>query len=432
MSAQDSRRRVRPVRPWYVAIIAGMASFVDGAALSVNGIALVIYQQSIGLTGADVGLLTSAVTFGLAIGALIGGRAGDVYGRRKVFLVTMAVIVLGALAPTFGTSFWVLFLGLALLGLGVGADLPVSLATVAEVATDKNRGAMLVFTHAMWVLASLIVVVTATTTGNQGRTSGQILYGLIAVAGFIGLLLRLSVPESTVWLASREERRRGVHTVRADYARVRDLFATPFRRPLIVLTIFYALVSVAGNVAASFVAYIAVNVGGIPITRFTGYSLLAVPATLIGLAAMMKIIGTRARLPVFLIGGLVFAAGFLIPVAVGISLGSLVLTAVIVSIGSVLCGEPIARVWTNESFPTMLRSTGQGFVFTIGRVVVAIVSALAPALIAFSASAFLITLAVAALLGVLVGFFGFRGGRIQNEFSHEQEVTTHDTAPVLP
>ena len=45
----------RAVRPWRIAIIAGLASFVDGAALSANGIALVIYQHTIGLTANQVG-----------------------------------------------------------------------------------------------------------------------------------------------------------------------------------------------------------------------------------------------------------------------------------------------------------------------------------------------------------------------------------------
>src|SRR3954452_22334785 len=85
--------------PWRVAIIAGLASYVDGAALTVNGIALVIYQQTIGLTADQVGLLTAMVTVGLAFGALVGGRLGDIYGRRKVFIVTMAVIAIGSLAP---------------------------------------------------------------------------------------------------------------------------------------------------------------------------------------------------------------------------------------------------------------------------------------------------------------------------------------------
>src|SRR4051794_5689474 len=81
--------------PWRLAIIAGLASYVDGAALTANGIALVIYQQTIGFTANEIGLLTAVVTFALAIGALVGGRAGDLYGRRKVFIVTMVLIVLG-------------------------------------------------------------------------------------------------------------------------------------------------------------------------------------------------------------------------------------------------------------------------------------------------------------------------------------------------
>lgn len=430
MSSADLDRPSRTVRPWYVATVAGLASFVDGAALSVNGIALVIYQQSIGLTGAQVGLLTAAVTFGLAVGALVGGRAGDLYGRRKVFLVTMIVIVLGSLAPTFGTSFGVLFAGLALLGLGVGADLPVSLATVAEVATDKNRGAMLVFSQAMWVLASITVIIVATTTGDQGRISGQILYGMIALVGTIGFVMRLTIPESAAWIRSREQRRLGTE-LPGDQAAVRELFKAPFRRPLVVLSTYYALIGVAGNVAASFVAFIAVNVAGLSVTAFTGYTLLAMPTTLVGLAVMMKLVGTRARLPLFLAGGIVFAAGFLLPVVLGVNLLSLVLVVVLASAGSALCGEPMARVWANESFPTLLRSTGQGFVFTVGRVTVAVASALAPVLIAFSPSAFFIALSVAALAGVLIGYLGFRRGGIRNAFTGGTEVSSHDFKSVI-
>ncbi len=42
-SAQARTSRSGP-HPWYVAVIAGLASFVDGAALSANGWALVILQ----------------------------------------------------------------------------------------------------------------------------------------------------------------------------------------------------------------------------------------------------------------------------------------------------------------------------------------------------------------------------------------------------
>jgi len=408
--------------PWRVAVIAGLASYVDGAALTVNGIALVIYQQTIGLTADQVGLLTAIVTLGLALGALVGGRLGDLYGRRKVFIVTMAVIAIGSLAPTFSTDFTVLLAGIALLGLGVGADLPVSLATIAEAATDKTRGKMLVFTQVMWIAASLTVVILTTATGGMGRMSGQILYGLIVLVALIGLVLRLTVPESPMWLQSREERRRGIHTVRADKARLLDLLKPPFRRPFIVLSVFYALVLSASTVLGSFTTYVAVNVAGLEVTEVVPYTILLFPLAFVALFLFMKYVDSRFRIPLFLIGGAVTIVGLLLPVFFGFTLVTILGALLIGSIGQTSCGEPIARVWGNEAFPTMLRSTAQGFVFTFGRLVAAATAAVIPAVIAFSPSLIYIVSAVAALLGVLVGWIGFRGGRIANEFQHEQET----------
>lgn len=407
--------------PWRVAIIAGLASFVDGAALTVNGIALVIYQQTVGLTPNEVGLLAAVVTAGLAIGALVGGRLGDIFGRRKVFIVTMAMIAVGALAPTFSTNFWILLAGLILLGLGVGADLPVSLATIAEAAKDSNRGKMLVFTQVMWIAASLTTVILTTVTGGLGRLSGQILYGMIVVVALIGLALRLTVPESPLWLQSRDERRRGIRTVRADKVRVRDMFAVPYRRPFIVLAVFYAFTLSASTILGGFTTYVAANVAGLDVAEVVPYTVLLFPLAFIALFLFMKYVDTRARMPLFIAGGVTFIIGLLIPVFFGFTLVTLLAALLIGSIGQTSAGEPMARVWGNEAFPTMLRSTAQGFVFTFGRLVAAGTTAIIPAVIAFSPPLIYILSAIAALLGIVVGWAGFRGGRIANEFHHEQQ-----------
>lgn len=407
--------------PWRVAIIASVASFVDGAALTVTGIALVIYQQTIGLTPAEVGVLTAIVTASLAVGALVGGRLGDIFGRRKVFIVTMALIVIGSIAPTFATDFWILFAGLALMGFGVGADLPVSLATIAEAATDQNRGKMLVFSQVMWISASLLTVVLTTLTGDMGRLSGQILFGMISVVGIIGLLLRLTVPESPMWLRSLDEHNRGVRTIRADKAKLRDLLRAPYRGTFLILMVFYALVLSATTVLGSFSTYVAATVANIPAADFVPYSLIMFPIAFVGLALFMKYVDGRARMPLFLAGGAVFVVALLIPVIFGFNLVTILAALGLGSLGQISCGEPIARVWSNEAFPTMLRSTGQGFVFTFGRVMSAGAAAIIPTVIAFAPSAIYIGSAVAAVLGVLVGWAGFRANRVTNTFHHEQE-----------
>ena len=415
--------------PWRVAVIAGLASFVDGAALTVNGIALVIYQQTIGLTANEVGLLSAAVTAGLAIGAFVGGRLGDLYGRRTVFVVTMVIVAIGALAPTFSTNFWILLGGLTLMGLGVGGDLPVSLATIAEAAKDSNRGKMLVFTQVMWIGASLTTVILSTATSGLGRLSGQILYGMIVVVAVIGLALRLTVPESPLWLQARDDRRRGIRSVDADHGRVRDLLQAPYRRPFIALSIFYALVLSASTVLG-FTTYVGVNVAGLEVSEIIPYSIVLFPLAFLALFLFMKYVDTRFRMPLLLVGGGVLVVGLLIPVFFGFSLVTILGALLVGSIGQTSAGEPIARVWSNEAFPTILRSTAQGFVFTFGRLVGAGVTAVIPALIAFNPSVAYIASAVVAALGVLAGWIGFRNGRVANAFQHEQQASPEFPAPV--
>lgn len=384
--------------------------------------------DTIGLTPGQFGALTSVVIVGLAIGALVGGRLGDVFGRRKVFIVTMALIVVSTLAPMFSEDFWVIFVGLGVLGFAAGADLPVSLATIAEVANDRNRGAMLGFTHVLWAVGSLVILLVTTIVGGWGQLAVQILYGVVFVTGLVGLLLRLTVPESPLWLASRAERRAGVHTIRADTTRMADLFRPPLLRPLVILTLFYGFVSITGNVASSYIAYVATNVAGLRIEQISLPAIALTPLLLIGILVFMRLVDTRWRMPMYVVAGVLFPLVFLIPVVFGISLISLLTAFGVGSLAGVLSGgEPMARVWSNESFPTMLRSTGQGIVFTVGRLMVAAASAVAPTVIAASPDLFFVGLAAAGGLGIAIGWWGFRGGRIANKFHVEQRLETPST-----
>ncbi len=123
---------------WWVGFVCGMATFVDAPRRRASASRWCCSRPRAGrrrLTPAQIGLLTGVLTAGVAVGSLGGGRLADRFGRRRVFLVTMALIVLGAATPFLGVSVGVLLPGIALIGLGVGADLPAALATISEAAT---------------------------------------------------------------------------------------------------------------------------------------------------------------------------------------------------------------------------------------------------------------------------------------------------------
>ncbi len=411
----------RTVNAWWVGSVAGMASFVDGAALNGVGFGLVILQQTINLTPEQIGLLTSVLTFGVAIGALLGGRLGDRFGRRRVFVVTMLFIALGASVPIFATTFPLLLIGLGVLGLAVGADIPVSLATIAEAATDQNRGKILVMSNLLAGVGIGAVVLVTSLTGGTGIFAAQAIFGLIVLVAIIVLALRLTIPESTSWRAARLEQTQGVHTIRADRSKLRDLITPPLRFPFFVLVGFFTLVSIPITLFGSYAAYIGANFADTPVSEFSVFILVLVPIAIVVQIIFMRVVDTRFRLTFFVLGGVLYVTAYLIPVFVGLNLTTLVTAVLISAVGTVFCGEPIFRVWVNEAFPTMLRSTGQGLIFAVARVVPALLLAPVPVLLNVSVNGFLIALAVLAAAGSAVGWWGVRSGRLINEFHHETE-----------
>ncbi|MDO4070239.1 hypothetical protein QKG08_14380 [Clavibacter michiganensis] len=78
MTAVDGA--LRGPNAWWVGFVCGMATFVDAAATTGVGIALVLFLApptgGPGLSGAEVGYLTAVLTAGVAAGSLLGGWGG--------------------------------------------------------------------------------------------------------------------------------------------------------------------------------------------------------------------------------------------------------------------------------------------------------------------------------------------------------------------
>lgn len=417
--------------PWWVGFVCGMATFVDAAATTGIGVALVLFQSFVpgtpGLTPDQVGLLTGVLTGGVAIGSLVGGRLADRFGRRRIFLVTMSLIVLGSLTPFFGVSFGFLLPGIALIGLGVGADLPAALASISEAATDRNRGKILVFSNLLGGFGILLAVLIGITFGQLGEVGGRIMFAAFGGVGLVVLALRLTIPESADWIAARDERSNGVQTVRAERGRLRDFGRPQYRRPFVTLLVYYTLASIAISVAGSFGTFVAVNVAGIPVNEYQGWTLLAMPAAILGAVWFMAVADTRFRMNYYVIGAVAVVVANLVPVVLGFTLPALIVSVVVTTFAGAFCFETIMKVWTQESFPTMLRSTAQGTVYAVARFATAAFNVVTPALLLLNPSAVYVAVSVVAAAGFLIGWIGFRRG-VTNAFDVEAHVVAASDA----
>lgn len=423
MSETKIQQGRRHPNPWWVGFVCGMASFVDNAATVGVGTALVLYQSGGNLNGNQIGMLTAALTIGVAVGSFLGGRLGDYFGRRRVFIVTMAIIVMGAIVPFLSVSFTFMLPGITFLGIGIGADLPVALATISETADDANRGKILVFSNLLGGFGILMPVLLGIAFGNAGVFGGHVIFGAFGLVGFIVLLLRLTIPESDDWIQARNEKRSGIHTERANKYALSDLVKSPYNKPFWTLIFYYALVAMAVSVASSFGTYVAYNVAHISVSTYSTASLISMPLAIAGAAWFMAVVDTKWRMTYYIIGSVLVVVSNLIPVVFGFNLPALCASVYMTTFAGAFCYETIMKIWTQESFPTMLRGTAQGIVYGVSRCATALLNAVTPALLVFNPDYLYVGVTILAAIGFFIGWLGFHK-KTRTSFDIEAEETT--------
>lgn len=393
-----------PGRIWYRTTVAGMASYLDAAAIISTGTALVLYQEPLGLTSGDIGRLSALLTFMIAVGALIGGRLGDLYGRRRVFMVTMAVYTVGAALMVAAGGPGLLYAGVVLLGLAVGADLPVSLAMIAEEAPEGARGKLISFSHILWLVGILAAQLLGIVVGGMGVTGGRLLYAHLTVVALVVMALRSRMPESHRWAAAHGGAAGGSVTGDdVDLGTLKRLVTGPYLAPMIAVALFYALVNVGANTGGQFNTYIYVNLAGSTVQFASTVSfvtfLIAFGATYL----LMRIVDGSNRMRWF--GGMAVAytVAYVIPAVLGVQVWTLVTMGVIGSIAGAVAGEPMFKIWAQELFPTVYRSTAQGVMIALTRVVAAVVALWTPALLDASPSILFWFVAACIAAGGLIG-----------------------------
>jgi len=84
------------------------------------------------------------------------GKLADLFGRRKVFTIGVALFLLGAALSGTSTTPGQLISFRALQGLGAGAVMPVSVTLMADIYTLQERGRMQGLFSGVWAVSSII------------------------------------------------------------------------------------------------------------------------------------------------------------------------------------------------------------------------------------------------------------------------------------
>ena len=203
ISAPRERVNALVIRSAVVAAIGGLIFGFDTAVISGANSAL---KKQFDLDDGGLGLTVAIATVGTILGALIGGRLADRYGRKNLLFAIGILYVTGslgtALAPTHAFLMAFRFLG----GVGVGLSSVCAPIYTAEIAPARIRGRLVGLVQFNIVLGILLAYLSNYIIQmiiTDEKVAWRWMLGVMLIPSVVFLLLLVSVPETPRWLMSR-------------------------------------------------------------------------------------------------------------------------------------------------------------------------------------------------------------------------------------
>jgi putative MFS transporter len=335
------------------------------------------------LSPTELSLIGSIGFVGMALGATLGGLLADRFGRRQVFALTLLIFGLATGAAALSWSVGALLVFRFLIGLGLGAELPVASTLVSEFAPARLRGRIVVGLEAFWAvgwtLAALIGYLVVPRSDDGWRWA----LALGALPALYAVVVRRGLPESVRFLELRGRVDEAEAAVRRfeSAAGVEPVPSPPPARQEIPGPAALWGPGTRGRTAALWAVWFCVNFAyygafiwlptllvesGFSLVRSFGFTLLITLAQLPGYAAAAFLIerwGRRPTLATFLVGSALGAALF--SAADGET--AVLITGMVLSFFNLGAWGALYAV-TPEVYPTALRATGAGAAAGFGRI----------------------------------------------------------------
>ncbi|QFZ17815.1 MFS transporter [Saccharothrix syringae] len=157
-------------RLWGVLAVLCLVLFLDGLDVSMVGVALPSIGAELGMTTTSLQWLVNGYVLGYGGLLLLGGRTADLLGRRRVFLVALAVFAAASLVGALVDDGTLLIVTRFVKGVAAAFTAPTAMSILTTTFAEgpaRNR-ALSIFT----------------VFGASGYSSGLILGGLLTTAGW--------------------------------------------------------------------------------------------------------------------------------------------------------------------------------------------------------------------------------------------------------
>jgi MFS family permease len=190
---------------WLVVVALGFVWILDGLEVTIVGsIGPTLQKASLHLSSFQVGLIGAFYVAGAVAGALVFGHLTDRWGRKKLFMITLALYLVATVATAFSFSAWSFFLFRFLAGAGIGGEYSAINSAIDELIPARVRGWVDLAINGSWWLGTAAGALLTIPLLNPKIFSidlgWRLAFGLGAILGIGVLITRRLLPESPRWL----------------------------------------------------------------------------------------------------------------------------------------------------------------------------------------------------------------------------------------
>jgi MFS family permease len=187
---------------WSVVVGLGVSWVLDG--LEIQIVSNAGFTPDLHPSTEQVALLGTIYLAGQVIGSIVFGRLSDRLGRRKLFMLTLLIYLLGSGIAGLAPAYWFLAIFRFVAGAGIGGEYAAINSAIDELIPSKYRGHVDIAINgtywggaALGALSNIYFLNTHIFPVNLGW---RLSFFLGPVLGIIIIFLRRHIPESPRWL----------------------------------------------------------------------------------------------------------------------------------------------------------------------------------------------------------------------------------------
>ena len=191
---------------WRVILGLGSAWILDGLEIQIVSTVGTVLQDkgTLHLTATNVGLMGSIYLFGEVVGALVFGRITDLVGRKRLFVLTLAIYLVASGLAAFSFNLWFLLICRFVAGTGIGGEYTAINSAIDELIPSHYRGRTDIAVNGTYWAGAMIGAAASILLLNPNifpiNIGWRIGFLIGPVLGILIIYIRRVLPESPRWL----------------------------------------------------------------------------------------------------------------------------------------------------------------------------------------------------------------------------------------